>query len=149
MRVRPWVPSPQPLHRIVPQIFALMTVIRSYRGAAGADLATYRTLMVVGVRLASWNQILDPWVYILLRKAVLRKLYLVLHGFWSPRSHGIRHRKSTLLWSSAETRSSSTMRNECICMGSMQRPNDTIKAITPNSQVPVHLATPRSGMALN
>ncbi|CAL8269128.1 unnamed protein product [Arctogadus glacialis] len=108
--------------------------------------ASFSLLMMV--RIATWNQILDPWVYILLRKAVLRKLYLVLHGFWSPGSHGIHHRKSTLLWSSAETRSSSTMRNECICMGSMQRPNDTIKAITPIHQVPVHLATPRSGMAL-
>uniref|UniRef100_A0AAR2L0P5 Thromboxane A2 receptor n=1 Tax=Pygocentrus nattereri TaxID=42514 RepID=A0AAR2L0P5_PYGNA len=41
------------------------------------DLATYRMLMITGVRLASWNQILDPWVYILLRRAVLRKIYLV------------------------------------------------------------------------
>ncbi|KYO27188.1 prostaglandin E2 receptor EP1 subtype isoform X2 [Alligator mississippiensis] len=31
-------------------------------------------LLFLGVRLASWNQILDPWVYILLRRAVLRKL---------------------------------------------------------------------------
>ncbi|XP_057697131.1 prostaglandin F2-alpha receptor [Corythoichthys intestinalis] len=30
------------------------------------------------VRIATWNQILDPWVYILLRKAVLKKLYLML-----------------------------------------------------------------------
>ncbi|XP_078387499.1 prostaglandin E2 receptor EP1 subtype-like [Cetorhinus maximus] len=29
----------------------------------------------LGVRMASWNQILDPWVYILLRRAVLRKVY--------------------------------------------------------------------------
>ncbi|CAL8269699.1 unnamed protein product [Gadus morhua 'NCC'] len=65
-------------------IFALMTVIRSYRGAAGADLATYRTLMVVGVRLASWNQILDPWVYILLRRTVLRRLYYLLRGRADP-----------------------------------------------------------------
>lgn len=25
--------------------------------------------------MATWNQILDPWVYILLRKAVLKNLY--------------------------------------------------------------------------
>lgn len=31
----------------------------------------------MGVRLASWNQILDPWVYILLRRAVLRKIYII------------------------------------------------------------------------
>ncbi|XP_077391212.1 prostaglandin F2-alpha receptor [Festucalex cinctus] len=30
------------------------------------------------VRIATWNQILDPWVYILLRKAVLKKFYVML-----------------------------------------------------------------------
>lgn len=30
--------------------------------------------LFLAVRLASWNQILDPWVYILLRQAVLRQL---------------------------------------------------------------------------
>ncbi|XP_036425532.1 prostaglandin E receptor 1a (subtype EP1) [Colossoma macropomum] len=58
-------------------IFGLMSVTHSYEGSIGDDLATYRTLMITGVRLASWNQILDPWVYILLRRAVLRKIYLV------------------------------------------------------------------------
>ncbi|XP_072538887.1 prostaglandin E receptor 1a (subtype EP1) [Salminus brasiliensis] len=58
-------------------IFGLMSVIRSYEGSIRDDLATYRTLMITGVRLASWNQILDPWVYILLRRAVLRKIYLI------------------------------------------------------------------------
>lgn len=33
--------------------------------------------MLLAVRMATWNQILDPWVYILLRKAVLRKLFRV------------------------------------------------------------------------
>lgn len=40
----------------------------------------YRILMVTGVRLASCNQILDPWVYILLRRAVLRKIYRLTTG---------------------------------------------------------------------
>ncbi|XP_048377641.1 prostaglandin E2 receptor EP1 subtype-like [Stegostoma tigrinum] len=35
-------------------------------------------LSFLGVRMASWNQILDPWVYILLRRAVLRKVYTML-----------------------------------------------------------------------
>ncbi|KAG1931453.1 prostaglandin E receptor 1b (subtype EP1) [Pimephales promelas] len=61
-------------------VFGLMSVIRSYRGSMGNDLETYRTLMVMGVRLASWNQILDPWVYILLRRAVLRKIYRLTTG---------------------------------------------------------------------
>ncbi|MGH0152979.1 UNVERIFIED_CONTAM: hypothetical protein FKN15_059542 [Acipenser sinensis] len=33
--------------------------------------------MLLAVRMATWNQILDPWVYILLRKAVLKKLFIV------------------------------------------------------------------------
>ena len=59
------------------QIFGLMSVIHSYSSSTGEDLQTYKMLMVMGVRLASWNQILDPWVYILLRRAVLRKICLV------------------------------------------------------------------------
>ncbi|XP_023647523.1 prostaglandin E receptor 1a (subtype EP1) [Paramormyrops kingsleyae] len=55
-------------------IFGLMSVTQSL----GENLNTYKTLMVTGVRLASWNQILDPWVYILLRRAVLRKIYLIV-----------------------------------------------------------------------
>uniref|UniRef100_UPI00398F340E prostaglandin E2 receptor EP1 subtype-like n=1 Tax=Pristiophorus japonicus TaxID=55135 RepID=UPI00398F340E len=40
--------------------------------------AEYDWLSFLGVRMASWNQILDPWVYILLRRAVLRKLYTMV-----------------------------------------------------------------------
>ncbi|XP_034544258.1 prostaglandin E receptor 1a (subtype EP1) [Notolabrus celidotus] len=58
-------------------IFGLMSVIRSYTGSIGKDLSSYQTLMVMGVRLATWNQILDPWVYILLRRTVLHKIYLI------------------------------------------------------------------------
>uniref|UniRef100_UPI0037E8988E prostaglandin E receptor 1a (subtype EP1) n=1 Tax=Semicossyphus pulcher TaxID=241346 RepID=UPI0037E8988E len=58
-------------------IFGLMSVIRSYKGSIGEDLSSYKTLMVMSVRLATWNQILDPWVYILLRRTVLRKIYLI------------------------------------------------------------------------
>ncbi|KAG8015107.1 Prostaglandin F2-alpha receptor [Nibea albiflora] len=58
-------------------VFGLMSVIRSYSASTGEDLSSYKTLMVMGVRLATWNQILDPWVYILLRRTVLRKIYLI------------------------------------------------------------------------
>ncbi|XP_059391813.1 prostaglandin E2 receptor EP1 subtype-like [Carassius carassius] len=62
-------------------IFALMSVLRSYScGMMEDDLKNYRTLMVMGVRMASLNQILDPWVYILLRRAVLRKIYRITTG---------------------------------------------------------------------
>ncbi|KAM3876164.1 prostaglandin F2-alpha receptor [Diretmus argenteus] len=45
--------------------------------------------LLLVVRVATWNQILDPWVYILLRKAVLRKLFLSLYSCWGPRSHNL------------------------------------------------------------
>ncbi|XP_043090769.1 prostaglandin E2 receptor EP1 subtype-like [Puntigrus tetrazona] len=62
-------------------IFGLMSVIRSYSWKMMEDdLKNYRTLMVTGVRLAALNQILDPWVYILLRRAVLRKIYRITTG---------------------------------------------------------------------
>ncbi|KAA8594555.1 hypothetical protein FQN60_011690, partial [Etheostoma spectabile] len=77
-------------------IFGLISVIRSYTGSNGEDLSSYKTLMVMGVRLATWNQILDPWVYILLRRTVLRKIYLIakcqaglrgnILGRWEPTS---------------------------------------------------------------
>ncbi|XP_054635303.1 prostaglandin E2 receptor EP1 subtype-like [Dunckerocampus dactyliophorus] len=58
-------------------IFGLMSAIHSYAGSIREDLPSYKMLMVIGVRLATWNQILDPWVYILLRRTVLRKIYLI------------------------------------------------------------------------
>uniref|UniRef100_UPI0037E8FB5A prostaglandin E2 receptor EP1 subtype-like n=1 Tax=Semicossyphus pulcher TaxID=241346 RepID=UPI0037E8FB5A len=58
-------------------IFGLMSAARSYRGTLSSDINTYRGLMVTGVRMATCNQILDPWVYILLRRAILRKIYRI------------------------------------------------------------------------
>ena len=51
--------------------------MRSYSGSLSSDRDTYRALMVTGVRMATCNQILDPWVYILLRRAILRKIYRI------------------------------------------------------------------------
>lgn len=74
-----------------------MSAIRSYTGTIGENLSSYKTLMVMSVRLATWNQILDPWVYILLRRTVLRKIYLIAKcqaglrsnvlGRWEPTSY--------------------------------------------------------------
>nr|XP_029492211.1 prostaglandin E2 receptor EP1 subtype-like isoform X1 [Oncorhynchus nerka] len=72
-------------------IFGLMSVTRSYSGSIGSDQDTYRRLMVMGVRLASWNQILDPWVYILLRRAVLRKIYRITKSRASFKNSTFRH----------------------------------------------------------
>ncbi|KAL3054283.1 hypothetical protein OYC64_006583 [Pagothenia borchgrevinki] len=58
-------------------VFALMSATKSYSGMLDSDRDTFRGLMVTGVRMATCNQILDPWVYILLRRAVLRKIYRI------------------------------------------------------------------------
>ncbi|KAL4657966.1 prostaglandin E2 receptor EP1 subtype-like [Arapaima gigas] len=64
-------------------IFGLISVIQSHHVSIEGDLCTYKDLMVTGVRLATCNQILDPWVYILLRRSVLRKICLMT----SPQGH--------------------------------------------------------------
>uniref|UniRef100_A0A3P8TJM2 Prostaglandin E receptor 1b (subtype EP1) n=2 Tax=Amphiprion percula TaxID=161767 RepID=A0A3P8TJM2_AMPPE len=58
-------------------IFGLTSATRSYTNSLHSDRDTYRGLMVTGVRMATCNQILDPWVYILLRRAILRKIYRI------------------------------------------------------------------------
>ncbi|XP_029293871.1 prostaglandin E2 receptor EP1 subtype-like [Cottoperca gobio] len=58
-------------------VFGLMSATQSYSGFMDSDRDTYKRLMVTGVRMATCNQILDPWVYILLRRAVLRKIYRI------------------------------------------------------------------------
>lgn len=74
-------------------VFGLMSVIHSYSGSMTdeCDLQTYKSLMVLGVRLAAFNQILDPWVYILLRRAVLRKIYRLTTGRSDRRGSTFRH----------------------------------------------------------
>lgn len=36
---------------------------------------------LLAIRFASWNQILDPWIYIVLRKEMLARLYNVYRRF--------------------------------------------------------------------
>ncbi|XP_007129493.2 prostaglandin E2 receptor EP1 subtype [Physeter macrocephalus] len=45
---------------------------------AGWGSSSLQQPLFLAVRLASWNQILDPWVYILLRRAMLRQLLRLL-----------------------------------------------------------------------
>ncbi|KAJ7993556.1 hypothetical protein DPEC_G00273630 [Dallia pectoralis] len=61
--------------------------------------------LMMAIRMATWNQILDPWVYILLRKAVLRKVFQLRHCCWGSetQSHHLHHWKSSTLKSSVET----------------------------------------------
>ncbi|XP_063068754.1 prostaglandin E receptor 1c (subtype EP1) [Engraulis encrasicolus] len=54
--------------------------------------------LLLSLRLASWNQILDPWVYILLRRAVLRRACCCCCCWLGPRQN---HRATLSLHSSS------------------------------------------------
>ncbi|XP_078264010.1 prostaglandin F2-alpha receptor-like [Rhinoraja longicauda] len=54
-----------------PFLVIMATIGSSYKGQI-------RTSVLLGVRMAVWNQILDPWVYILLRRSMLRRGYNVV-----------------------------------------------------------------------
>ncbi|KAL7397748.1 hypothetical protein ABVT39_027282 [Epinephelus coioides] len=71
---------------------------------ANSEPASFSLLMVV--RMATWNQILDPWVYILLRKAVLRKIFTLFQSCWGPKSHNLYRWQRSILRSSTETSNS-------------------------------------------
>lgn len=60
-----------------PQVFIAQTVLRTPPAMSPAgqlSRATEQQLLIY-LRVATWNQILDPWVYILFRRAVLRRLH--------------------------------------------------------------------------
>lgn len=40
---------------------------------------------LLALRMASWNQILDPWLYILLRKEILTRIYI----FYRKKRYGV------------------------------------------------------------
>ncbi|XP_062871576.1 prostaglandin E receptor 1c (subtype EP1) [Trichomycterus rosablanca] len=57
-----------------PFLICISTSVRQfYKGYSKPD-QHYEQQLLLGLRMASWNQILDPWVYILLRRAVLRRV---------------------------------------------------------------------------
>ncbi|KAM5193269.1 thromboxane A2 receptor [Mantella aurantiaca] len=58
-------------------IFIVQTVLQQYNvdltdGEISRDT---EKLLLIFLRIATWNQILDPWVYILFRRAVLKRIY--------------------------------------------------------------------------
>ncbi|XP_039202497.1 prostaglandin F2-alpha receptor [Crotalus tigris] len=62
--------------------FLVMMAIIGINGAGDKDdLQLSCKTIIFAVRMATCNQILDPWVYILLRKAVLKKLYEIARRF--------------------------------------------------------------------
>ncbi|KAG1960155.1 prostaglandin F2-alpha receptor isoform X2 [Pimephales promelas] len=108
-------------------ITAIIFSLKDY----GEDQASYMHMLLV-VRMATWNQILDPWVYILLRKAVLKRLFLVALRFCSP------HLKMKLQWqgitrecSTTEVRSSVVSRPDFICLDGPFPPDTAIHSAHP------------------
>ncbi|KAM4629820.1 prostaglandin F2-alpha receptor [Polymixia lowei] len=85
--------------------------------------ASFSLLLVV--RMATWNQILDPWIYILIRKAVLRKIFLLLH--WP---HNLHRWSCGVVRGSVETSSSDTKPPDCYCLGGIPLPDTAVKSIT-------------------
>ncbi|XP_031174246.1 prostaglandin F2-alpha receptor [Sander lucioperca] len=86
--------------------------------------------LLMMVRMATWNQILDPWVYILLRKAVLRKIFMLFHSCWGPKSHNLHRWQRSMLHSSMETSNSGAGPTDCRCHSRLSLPNTAIKSIT-------------------
>lgn len=92
------------------------------------DKPEYDTLLMA-VRMATWNQILDPWVYILLRKAVLRKIFMLLNSCWGPKFHHLHCWQQSFLGSSVETSNSAVSLAGCRCCA-VPLQNTGIKSIT-------------------
>ncbi|XP_072517224.1 prostaglandin F2-alpha receptor [Salminus brasiliensis] len=79
--------------------------------------------LLLTVRMATWNQILDPWVYILLRKAVLKRLFLLTQGCRSPQPKQVFGWRFSALMSSMETSTSVNGRPDFICLDGSSLPN--------------------------
>lgn len=58
-------------HLLLSQVLVVLAI-------GGWNSNSLQRPLFLAVRLASWNQILDPWVYILLRQAMLRQLLRLL-----------------------------------------------------------------------
>lgn len=59
------------------QVFIAQTVLQSPPAMSPTgqlSRLTERQLLIY-LRVATWNQILDPWVYILFRRAVIQRFY--------------------------------------------------------------------------
>lgn len=76
-RPRPDLP-PHPLSPTAPRSHLLLSQVLVVLAIGGWNSNSLQRPLFLAVRLASWNQILDPWVYILLRQAMLRQLLRLL-----------------------------------------------------------------------
>lgn len=69
---------PQPVSQRLHCSHLLFSQVLVVLAIGGWNSNSLQRPLFLAVRLASWNQILDPWVYILLRQAMLRQLLRLL-----------------------------------------------------------------------
>ncbi|XP_040896577.1 prostaglandin F2-alpha receptor [Toxotes jaculatrix] len=116
------------------QLLAIMLVSCVCWGPLLIHVTILRTrakgALLMVIRMATWNQILDPWVYILLRRAVLRKIFMLFHCCWDSRSHDLRRWQCSVLRSSVETSNSGAGPSDCRCLGRLPPVDTAIKSIT-------------------
>ncbi|NWS31308.1 TA2R protein, partial [Polioptila caerulea] len=60
-------------------IFIVQKVLQHLPGQARVLPTDTQEMLLIYIRMVTWNQILDPWVYILFRRAVLQRVYPRLH----------------------------------------------------------------------
>ncbi|NWT80983.1 TA2R protein, partial [Lanius ludovicianus] len=60
-------------------IFIVQVVLQHLPGQARMLPTDTQEMLLIYIRMVTWNQILDPWVYILFRRAVLQRVYPRLH----------------------------------------------------------------------
>ncbi|XP_071307767.1 thromboxane A2 receptor [Agelaius tricolor] len=56
-------------------IFIVQMVLQHLPGQAQVLPTDTQEMLLIYIRMVTWNQILDPWVYILFRRAVLQRVY--------------------------------------------------------------------------
>uniref|UniRef100_A0A8D2M3V0 Thromboxane A2 receptor n=1 Tax=Zonotrichia albicollis TaxID=44394 RepID=A0A8D2M3V0_ZONAL len=56
-------------------IFIVQMVLQQLPGQAQVLPTDTQEMLLIYIRMVTWNQILDPWVYILFRRAVLQRVY--------------------------------------------------------------------------
>ncbi|XP_064031422.1 thromboxane A2 receptor [Pogoniulus pusillus] len=58
-------------------IFIVQTVLQQLPASGQLQVLPVETqkMLLIYIRMVTWNQILDPWVYILFRRAVLQRIY--------------------------------------------------------------------------
>ncbi|NWV51193.1 TA2R protein, partial [Daphoenositta chrysoptera] len=60
-------------------VFIVQVVLQHLPGQARVLPTDTQEMLLIYIRMVTWNQILDPWVYILFRRAVLQRVYPRLH----------------------------------------------------------------------